>query len=62
MGPLLRLSVFLTQLLRSPPGRRKAIVMLIALAVALGVGIAEKYGVWPETWQVDRTPILRVPH
>lgn len=57
MGPLLRLTVFVGQLLRRPPARRKAVVMLLALAVALGLAWAEKAGYWPQSWRVDRAPI-----
>jgi hypothetical protein len=60
MGPLLRLSIFLSQLVRNPPGRRKAAVMLVALLLAIGIVVVEKMGAWPESWKVDRAPVMRM--
>ena len=60
MGPLLRLTIMMSRLLRNPPGRRKATVMLVALALAIGLVVVEKMGAWPESWKVDRAPVMRM--
>ena len=42
MDPIARLSIHLLQLFRNPPGRRRAIVMLVALVLALAIGVADR--------------------
>lgn len=42
MDPVARLALQLATLFRNPPGRRKAIVMLVALALALAIGFADR--------------------
>lgn len=42
MDPIARLSIRLLQLFRNPPGRRKALVMLVALVLALVIGLADR--------------------
>ncbi|RYJ04184.1 MAG: hypothetical protein EON47_01315 [Acetobacteraceae bacterium] len=50
MDPIARLSLRLARLFRHPPGRRKAIVMLVALVLALAIGLADRaFDLFPKT-------------
>ena len=58
MDPMIRLSIFLSRLWRNPPPRRTVLVMLGALAAALGVVAVDKLGFWPADWRLN-PPINR---
>jgi len=60
MGPLLRLTVFLSRILRNPPSRKMAAVMLAALAVSVGLVLVERHIGWPEALRTERVPMHRV--
>ncbi len=60
MDPLLRLSVFITRLVRNPPSRRQAMVMLGALLACVALLLVERFIGWPDWATLDRSPrILR---
>ncbi|KAA2212248.1 hypothetical protein F0Q34_15565 [Pseudoroseomonas oryzae] len=60
MGPLLRLSIFLSRLVRNPPPRRVALVMLTALVLAVGLVVVERTIGWPEALRADKVPMRRL--
>ena len=60
MDPLTRLGIFLSQLVRRPPSRGKALVMLVALGLALALVAVERFIGWPEALRTERVPIHRM--
>ena len=61
MDPLTRLLIQMAQWWRHPPGRRKAMVILAALALSfLLVGI-ERFVGWPGWLRTEPVPIRRLP-
>jgi len=60
MDPIARLLLRLAMLLRRPPGRRQAIVMVIALLAALAIGAADRiFGLWPHEKPAGHGPLFR---
>ena len=60
MDPMSRLVLHLTMLLRNPPGRRRAIAMLVALVAALAIGAADRvFGLWPQEKPPERGHLFR---
>jgi len=57
-----RMLFLLWRLWRNPPSRRKAIVMLVALGLALGLVLVERYVGWPDWLRAERVPRARLPH
>lgn len=60
MDPLTRLLFFLSRLVRRPPPRRVAVVMLVALALAVGLVLVERLWGWPAALTTERVPIRRL--
>lgn len=60
MDPLTRLLFFLSRLVRNPPSRRVALVMLGALALAIGLVVVERVWGWPEALRTERVPMRRL--
>lgn len=42
MDPITRLALRLAMMVRNPPDRRTLIVMLVALGLALGIGVVDR--------------------
>jgi hypothetical protein len=42
MDPIARMALRLAMMFRNPPGRRQLIVMLVALGLALGIGVIDR--------------------
>ncbi|WP_338663661.1 hypothetical protein VQH23_00545 [Pararoseomonas sp. SCSIO 73927] len=57
-----RMLFFMWRILRRPPSRTGLIVMLVALALAIGLVLVERYVGWPDWMRVDRPPRPRLPH
>jgi len=57
-----RLTFFLWRLWRNPPSRTKLLVMLAALALAIGLVLVERYVGWPDWLRTERVPRARLPH
>jgi len=57
-----RMAFFLWRLWRNPPSRTKLLVMLAALALAIGIVLVERYVGWPDLLRTERAPRVRVPH
>ena len=49
---MIRLSIFVWQLVRNPPSLRMADFMLAVLAIVLAMLAVEHLGCWPASWQV----------
>jgi hypothetical protein len=60
VGPLLRLSIFLSRLVRQPPNRRVAWVMLGALILSVGLVVFERTIGWPEALRTEKVPMRRL--
>lgn len=60
MDPLTRLLFFLSRLVRRPPSRRVVMVMLVALALAIGLVLVEQLWGWPEALRTERVPMRRL--
>jgi len=56
-----RMLFFLWRLWRHPPGRRKLLVMMAALALSLGIVAVERMGGWPGWMRAERVPVVRLP-
>ncbi|MFH5924808.1 hypothetical protein [Roseomonas xinghualingensis] len=56
-----RLLFFMWRLWRNPPSRRKLVVMLVALALAIGLVLVERYVGWPDWMRAERVPRPRLP-
>ncbi|WBV44511.1 hypothetical protein [Pseudoroseomonas cervicalis] len=61
MDPLLRLSVFLTRLVRNPPSRQRAMMMLAALLICLALLLVERFIGWPDWATLERSPRMIRP-
>ncbi len=60
MDPIARLLLRLAMLLRNPPGRRRAIIMLVALVAALVIGLADRaFNLWPQEKRSAHGPLFR---
>lgn len=46
--------------MRNPPSRRVALVMLGALALAVGLVLVERLWGWPEALRTERVPMRRL--
>ncbi|WP_176559705.1 hypothetical protein [Teichococcus rhizosphaerae] len=46
--------------MRRPPSRRVALVMLGALALAVGLVLVERLWGWPEALRTERVPMRRL--
>ncbi|MBP0492039.1 hypothetical protein [Roseomonas indoligenes] len=57
-----RLLFSMWRIWRNPPSRMKLIVMLAALALAIGLVLVERRVGWPDWMRVERTPRPRLPH
>ncbi|UPG71658.1 hypothetical protein MVG78_13975 [Roseomonas gilardii subsp. gilardii] len=61
MDPLTRLLIQMVQWWRHPPGRRKAMVILVALALSLLLVTIERTLGWPSWLRTEPVPIRRLP-
>ena len=57
-----RLLFFMWRLWRNPPSRTKLIVMMVALGLAIGLVLVERYVGWPDALRTERVPRPRLPH
>jgi hypothetical protein len=53
---------FMWRLWRNPPSRSKLVVMIVALALAIGLVLVERYIGWPDWMRAERMPRPRLPH
>ena len=61
MDPFARMALRLAMLFRNPSGRRKAIVMLVALSLALAIGLIDRaFELFPSTGQTGHGRIMRL--
>jgi hypothetical protein len=57
-----RMLFFMWRLWRNPPSRLKLIVMMAALALAVGLVLVERCVGWPDWMRAERMPRPRLPH
>ena len=57
-----RMLFFLWRLWRNPPSRQRLVIMLAALAIALGLVVVERTVGWPDWLRTERAPRVRLPH
>jgi hypothetical protein len=60
MDPFIRLSIWLWQLSRRRLSRQDLLVYAIAIILALGIGLIEWSGYWPDGWKAQRTGMPKV--
>ncbi|MDN3568049.1 hypothetical protein ACFQY5_02440 [Paeniroseomonas aquatica] len=60
MDPVARMALRLAMLVRHPPGRRQAIVVLVALGLALAIGLADRaFDLFPRAADPGHGRVLR---
>ncbi|HEY8610809.1 MAG TPA: hypothetical protein VIL69_05890 [Roseomonas sp.] len=57
-----RMLFLMWRLWRNPPSRQKLIVMMVALGLALGLVLVERFAGWPDWMKTERVPRPRLPH
>ncbi|MBM6584264.1 hypothetical protein ILT44_29135 [Microvirga sp. BT689] len=60
MDPFVRLTIWLWQLSRQRLSRQELLIYAITLILALGIGLIEWAGYWPDSWKVQRNAMPKV--
>lgn len=60
IGPVFRLTLFLSQFARRRHSRKAIIFYAAVLVISIILGLIERAGYWPEDWKLERGSLPKV--